>query len=60
MDQWTKWTSLSVGLSMQIPMAAAVEVMLGHARWMREGSTMGLMALGCGLVMTGFLGVVFK
>jgi hypothetical protein len=32
----TSPTVASVGLSMQIPMAAVVEVMLGHARWMRE------------------------
>lgn len=56
----TSPTNASVGLSMQIPMAAAVEVLIGHARWMREGGTIALMGLGCAMVMTGFLGVVFK
>ena len=56
----TSPTVASVGLSMQIPMAAAVEAMMGRARWMDTATAAGTMLVGCGLVMAGFLGVVYK
>ena len=56
----TSPTVASVGLSMQIPMAAAVEAMMGRARWMDTATTAGTMLVGCGLVMAGFFGVVYK
>ena len=56
----TSPTIASVGLSMQIPMAAGAEVALGRARWTRSGASAGMMLGGCALVVSGFLGVVFK
>ena len=56
----TSPTVASVGLSMQIPMAAAAEAMMGRARWMDTATAAGTMLVGCGLVMAGFFGVVYK
>ena len=56
----TSPTVASVGLSMQIPMAALVEAAMGRARWADSGlSALGMLG-GCGLVLAGFLGVVYK
>lgn len=55
----TSPTTASVGLSMQIPMAAIAEVVLGHATWLKNASSAGAMLVGCGLVVGGFLGVVY-
>ena len=56
----TSPTIASVGLSMQIPMAAGAEVASGRARWTRSGASAGMMLGWCALVVSGFLGVVFK
>jgi hypothetical protein len=45
----TSPTTASVGLSMQIPMAAIAEVVLGHATWLKNASSAGAMLVGCGL-----------
>ena len=55
----TSPTTASVGLSMQIPMAAIAEVALGHANWLKNASSASAMFVGCGLVVGGFLGVVY-
>lgn len=55
----TSPTTASVGLSMQIPMAAIAEMVLGHATWLKNASSAGAMLVGCGLVVGGFLGVVY-
>jgi|TARA_B110000967_G_scaffold138560_1_gene141472 solute carrier family 35 protein F5 len=55
----TSPTTASVGLSLQIPLAAVVEVLLGRAKWLGNVRAFGLMLSGCGLVVGGFLGVVY-
>ena len=56
----TSPTVASVGLSMQIPMAAFVEAAMGRARWADSGASALGMLGGCGLVLAGFLRVVYK
>ena len=55
----TSPTTASVGLSMQIPLAAVTEVLLGHANWLKNASSAAAMLVGCGFVVSGFLGVVY-
>ena len=55
----TSPTTASVGLSLQIPLAAMVEVFLGHAKWLGDAGATTFMFLGCGLVISGFVGVVY-
>ena len=33
---------------------------MGRARWMDTATAAGTMLVGCGLVMAGFFGVVYK
>ena len=55
----TSPTTASVGLSMQIPLAAVTEVLLGAANWLKNASSAAAMLVGCGFVVSGFLGVVY-
>ena len=55
----TSPTTASVGLSLQIPLAAVVEVFLGHAKWLGDAGATTFTFLGCGLVISGFVGVVY-
>ena len=55
----TSPTTASVGLSMQIPLAAVAEALLGRAGWLKSASSAAAMLVGCGFVVSGFLGVVY-
>ena len=55
----TSPTTASVGLSMQIPLAAVTEALSGRANWFENASSAAAMLAGCGFVVGGFLGVVY-
>jgi solute carrier family 35 protein F5 len=47
-------TIATLGLSVQIPVAAVVEVLLGTPKWLRSSSSMAMMLSGTSLIMAGF------
>ena len=53
----TSPTVASIGLSLQIPLAATVEVFIGHPAWASHFQNAALMASGTLFVIAGFLGV---
>lgn len=53
----TSPTIASIGLSLQIPMAASVEVIIGHPIWATHLKQACLMALGTVFILAGFFGV---
>lgn len=50
-------TMATLGLSVQIPIAAAAEALLGTPAWTRDGRTVGLTLLGTSMILAGFIGV---
>jgi solute carrier family 35 protein F5 len=53
----TSPTVASIGLSLQIPLAATVEVFIGQPAWASHFQNAALMASGTLFVIAGFLGV---
>jgi len=53
----TSPTIASIGLSMQIPMAATVEAFIGHPIWATHFNHAVLMAIGTVFILSGFYGV---
>lgn len=47
-------TIATLGLSVQIPVAAVVEAIIGVPKWLRNGSSMAMMLSGTALIMAGF------
>eukprot|EP00775_Hariotina_reticulata_P009993 gene9993-10148_t len=47
-------TVATLGLSVQIPVAAVVDVVAGHARWLSSAKAMAMTLSGTGLIMVGF------
>jgi solute carrier family 35 protein F5 len=47
-------TIATLGLSVQIPVAAVVEVLLGTPKWLSSSSSMAMMLSGTTLIMAGF------
>jgi drug/metabolite transporter (DMT)-like permease len=47
-------TIATLGLSVQIPIAAAAEAAFGHAAWLRSWHTAAMTLGGTGLILLGF------
>jgi hypothetical protein len=47
-------TIATLGLSVQIPVAAVVEVLLGTPKWLSSSNSMAMMLSGTTLIMAGF------
>jgi hypothetical protein len=47
-------TIATLGLSVQIPVAAVVEVFMGTPKWLSSGSSMAMTLSGTTLIMAGF------
>lgn len=47
----------TLGLSVQIPMAAVAEFFRDHPAWVKQGSTIAMTLLGTALVFASFVGV---
>jgi hypothetical protein len=47
-------TIATLGLSVQIPIAAVAEAVWGHPRWLTSGATIGMTVAGTLLIMAGF------
>jgi solute carrier family 35 protein F5 len=45
----------TLGLSMQIPVAAAVEPFTGHPAWLHSAATIAMTLMGTALVLMGFV-----
>lgn len=50
-------TVATLGLSVQIPMAAVAELMVGHPAWVKRASWIAMTLGGTGLILLGFVGV---
>lgn len=48
-------TIATLGLSVQIPVAAGVEAVIGHPKWLTSGAAMAMTLTGTGLIMAGFV-----
>lgn len=48
-------TVATLGLSVQIPVAAVVEAIIGHPQWLRSGGAMAMTLCGTALIMAGFV-----
>jgi len=48
-------TIATLGLSVQIPVAAVVEALIGHPKWLSSGAAMAMTLSGTGLIMAGFV-----
>jgi solute carrier family 35 protein F5 len=48
-------TIATLGLSVQIPVAAVVEAVIGHPKWLSSGAAMAMTLSGTALIMAGFV-----
>lgn len=48
-------TVATLGLSVQIPVAAVVEVLIGVPKWLSNSRSIAMMLSGTGLIMVGFV-----
>lgn len=48
-------TIATLGLSVQIPVAAVVEAIIGHPKWLSTGASIAMTLSGTGLIMLGFV-----
>jgi hypothetical protein len=48
-------TIATLGLSVQIPVAAVVEAIIGHPKWLSSRAAMAMTLSGTALIMAGFV-----